>query len=62
MSEQTHSWHSHPPHPGVGFAWQPSQTPQSVVQLSQVSPYCGWQIWLPQHWPQSCAHVLQVSP
>jgi len=42
--------------------WQPSQTPQSTVQLSHVSPYGGWQIWLPQHWPQSTAHVLQVSP
>ena len=62
MSPHTHSWHSQPPQPGVGLDWQPSQTPQSTVQLSHVSPYGGWQIWLPQHWPQSTAHVLQVSP
>jgi hypothetical protein len=62
MSEQTQSWQPQPPHPGVGLAWQPSQTPQSTVQLSQVSPYVGWHSWLPQHWPQSCGHDLQVSP
>ena len=62
MSPHTHSSQPQPPQPGVGFAWQPSQTPQSAVQLSHVSPYCDWQIWLPQHWPQSVAHVLQVSP
>ena len=62
MSPQTQSWQPQPPQPGVGFDSQPSQTPQSAVQLSHVSPYCDSQIRLPQHVPQSPGQVLQVSP
>ncbi len=62
MSPQTHSWQAQPPQPGVGLAWQPSHSPQSALQLSQVSPNWDWQIRLPQQLPQSPGQVLHVSP